>query len=199
MMPSPARTIAVFDFDDTLAKGDSFFPFLTLLAGKTKVALCLFYALISYYLQPTYNRTEMRTFVKDRMIKGLVKGKNVAEITSVAEKMHAEQTWLRPQLDALMGHHDKGHHIVIASGGLALYLPTLLRDIPHNALICTDIAVTDGIVMGEMTNGNCVRQCKADRVREYMQQNGGFDDSWGYGNAPHDLPMLQLMQHKTVV
>jgi phosphoserine phosphatase len=50
-----------------------------------------------------------------------------------------------------------------------------------------------------MTKGNCVRLRKAERVAEWLQDNGPFDDTYGYGNAPHDLPMLELLNHKIIV
>jgi phosphoserine phosphatase len=99
----------------------------------------------------------------------------------------------------LFDHHAKGHTIVIASGGLDLYLPALVKDLPPCAVICTEMEIKDGIITGEMTNGNCVRQRKAELVAAYMAAHGPFDASWGYGNFPHDLPMLELVKYRTIV
>lgn len=195
----PCRTIAVFDFDDTLVKGDSFFPFLIYIAGLPKVLAVLMVSLVTYHLSARFRGEELRTYIKNKMLKEIVKGKKLSDLTHVTDRMHKEVLWLDPQLYLLRDHHQKGHHIVIASGGLDLYLPALLRNIPHHALICTDVGIKDGVITGDMIHGNCVRFCKAERVRAYMESQGGFDDSWGYGNAPHDLPMLALMKHQTVV
>jgi phosphoserine phosphatase len=100
---------------------------------------------------------------------------------------------------ALRDHHAQGDKIVIASGGLDLYLPELLQNIPYDALICTQIGTSDDIVTGEMINGNCVRLRKAELVGAWLAANGPFEQSFGYGNYPHDVPMLGLLKHRIIV
>ncbi|MDP9195917.1 MAG: haloacid dehalogenase-like hydrolase, partial [Pseudomonadota bacterium] len=63
----------------------------------------------------------------------------------------------------------------------------------------TDLEVVDGILTGRMDGGNCVRQEKARRVRAFLEQHGPFDETWGYGNRPHDIPMLDLLDHRIIV
>ena len=74
-----------------------------------------------------------------------------------------------------------------------------MQDLPHDAIICTQIEVKDGAVIGTMVRGNCVRQRKAELVEEYLERNGPFAESWGYGNLPHDLPMLDLLKHRVII
>ncbi len=62
-------------------------------------------------------------------------------------------------------------------------------------MICTTV----DIATGAMTSGNCVRRHKAEMVAEYMASHGPFGNSWGYGNLPHDLPMLELMKNRIVI
>jgi phosphoserine phosphatase len=100
---------------------------------------------------------------------------------------------------ALREHNAAGDVIVIASGGLNLYLPELLIDVPHAALICTDIGMQNNVATGEMINGNCVRLRKAERVSEWLAANGPFGESFGYGNYPHDVPMMNLVKHRIIV
>lgn len=194
------RTIAVFDFDDTLSKGDSLWPFLCAVAGWPR---CVFAMMEAVALLPVMASTAMlgnhRSFVKERLLLRLLAGRRIDDIAPAILQLRNWRTWLEPSVTALRKHHDAGHHIVIASGSLDLYLPTLLVDVPHHALICTKVEVIDGVITGRMPLGNCVRQRKAELVAEYIAANGPFAESWGYGNAPHDLPMLELMRHKVVV
>lgn len=88
--------------------------------------------------------------------------------------------------------------MVIASGGLDLYLPTVLKAVPYDELICTRAEVT-GALTGAMVGGNCVRARKAAMVQDWLDRHGRFEDSWGYGNAPHDLPMMALMKNRVVI
>ena len=144
-------------------------------------------------------RGDARTFIKSRLLMALLAGRRIDAFDAARRKLRRWVVWLEPTLRALREHHAQGHHIVIASGGLDLYLPTLLRDVPHDALICTQMEIKDGLVTGAMLSQNCVRERKAERVAAYLAAHGPFEDSWGYGNMPHDLPMLALVRHRVIV
>lgn len=195
------RRVAVFDFDGTLIEGDSFMPFLSFACGPLAAYATAVEALGRYALQRLCNKpTEsMRTFVKGFLIKRLLAGRPVASLATAIEKVRC---WMQPNeagMRALRDHKARGDMIVIASGSLDLYLPSLLRDVPYDALLCTDVDVKDGVIVGDMINGNCVRRCKAERLKAWLEKEGPFDDSYGYGNYPHDLPMLDLVQHRVIV
>jgi HAD superfamily phosphoserine phosphatase-like hydrolase len=143
--------------------------------------------------------TAMRDFVKAALIRRLLTGKRLGQLQNAAVKVRLWQKMNPPVLQALREHSSHGDRIVIASGGLSLYLPEMLRDIPYDALICTDIGVENNLVTGKMINGNCVRQGKAERVAAWLAQNGPFDESWAYGNYPHDVPMMNLVKHRIIV
>lgn len=194
--------LAVFDFDGTLVENDSFFPFLGFIAGWPQTALAFSEALAlfaSRRLQKDPAAEDHRTFIKARMMERLLAGKPVDAILPAVSRLRGWRRWKESVRTELLRHHAAGHHIVIASGGLDLYLPHLLDDVPHHAIICTQVGIADGKITGAMVSGNCVRARKAERIAEYMARHGPFAESWGYGNLPHDLPMLGLMKHRIVV
>lgn len=192
--------VAIFDFDHTLITGDSFLPFLSAVVGKFELARALVEAAAALAMAHARGeRNEARTYLKNFLLHRLLTGRRVADLRTAALKVRDWQTLNPPIIQALREHHADGVRIVIASGGLNLYLHESLRDIPHDALICTDIGVHNGIVTGEMINGNCVRARKAERVAEWLAANGPFDESWGYGNYPHDVPMMNLVKYRIIV
>jgi phosphatidylglycerophosphatase C len=195
------KNVAIFDFDNTLIKGDSLWPFLIFACGRISTCTAIVEALAWGSFKCVQKRLPdgVRTFVKDFLLHRLLKGKRRDDLKEAAQKTRVWRKLNEPIVNKLCEHHDKGDVIVIASGSLDLYLVEMLRDIPHDALICTNVSVEGGIVTGEMTGGNCVRQVKAVRVKEWLDTHGPFDDSFGYGNAPHDLPMLELVRHKVIV
>ena len=197
-------TLAVFDFDHTLIEGDSLWPFLVYAAGLPRVLLAV--AAASFLLARRYlkNRTDpeiadTRTFVKAHLLRRLLGGRTATELLPAIEKLRGWQKWNEPMRRALREHYEKGHRIVIASGGLDLYLPELLNDLPPRALICTRMEANEGVFTGEMLSGNCVRAKKAEILANYILRNGPFVESWGYGNFPHDVEMLELLQHRIIV
>lgn len=201
---STNSSIAIFDFDGTLIKGDSLWPFLGFTAGWPQTVITMGEAithnLVQRWKNPNHDiTTDSRTFIKTYILENLLVDISVEKLSSSLENLYRWQKWNIKIKNALLDHHNKGHHIVIASGGLNIYLPHLLKDIPYDALICTEIEVVDGIITGQMTSGNCVRARKAELVAGYLKTHGPYQDSWGYGNTPHDLPMLELVKHRIIV
>jgi HAD superfamily phosphoserine phosphatase-like hydrolase len=190
-------TIAIFDFDATLVAGDSLWPFLVRVAGRAAACAALAEA-VSTYLVGGLEEKDSRSFIKASLLSRLLKGRSITEAKKAALSL---RSWIKPlpTLNKLNWHFAQGHHVVIATGGLDIYMPILLHDIPHHAILSTEIGVEDGCLTGVMTSGNCVRERKAERVAAYMRENGPFEESWAYGNFPHDIPMLQKVQFGIIV
>ena len=201
MLQSTSKSVAFFDFDHTLIMGDSFWPYLIYASGHFAVGVALIEGLSSFaQLRLRGDRTTaMRDFVKASLIRRLLTGKRLGQLQDAAVRVRLWQKINPPIMQALREHSTKGDKIVIASGGLSLYLPEMLREIPYDALICTDVGVENNAVTGEMINGNCVRSGKAERVAAWLANNGPFDESWAYGNYPHDVPMMNLVKHRIIV
>ena len=195
-MTYTSSTIAIFDFDGTLVSGDSLLPFLAHIKGWPKVLGSLAEGVVKaqYPKAPDF-----RTAVKERLLMKNLAGVPLAQAQEAAENLTSWAKWKIPQLQALEQHRARGHHIVVATGGLEIYILPLLRELNVNAVLATKMEVVDGVLTGHMEGGNCVREEKARRVAAYMQEHGPFTDSWGYGNLPRDLPMLQLVKRRVVV
>ena len=195
------KRVAVFDFDDTLILGDSFLPFLNYAAGRGATVAAGIAAFVCYGWRRLRQKqtASLRSFVKGFLLEALLKGKKAEDLAEAATRTRAWQKINAPMMRALREHHERGDTVLIASGSLSLYLPELLKDFPHDDVICTDIGVENGIVTGEMIYGNCVRWGKAERVGTWLAVNGPFDESFGYGNYPHDVPMLNLVKHRIIV
>ncbi len=199
---SEPRKLAVFDFDGTLIKGDSLWPFLTAVAGTPQAAMAAAEGFVGYYLRLYNNRfdptlQDMRTYVKAHMLRKLLGGRKAGTFGPAIEKVRRWVKWNESVRKSMLDHFAKGsHQIVIASGALDLYLPELLKDFPPHELLCTVMIVKNGTITGEMAGDNCVRQWKAQRLSEYLAGQEPFDDSWGYGNMPHDNQMLNMKRSK---
>jgi phosphatidylglycerophosphatase C len=203
-MPQEPQPLAVFDFDHTLAEGDSFWTFLALVGGWPRVGVALAEALglftwRHFIHQDDRTRIDRGTFFKQQMLTRLIAGKSVESLREAATALHYKLRWNDTIRRALQEHYDKGHRVVIASGSLDLYLPELVKDVPHHALLCTEIEISDGKATDIMKLGNCVRRGKAERVAAYIKDQGLFGESWGYGNFPDDVPMMNLLKHRIII
>lgn len=191
-----AKGLAVFDVDGTLIKGDSLWPYLILCVGWPKALAALFFALCAAWQT---RATDFRTSFKTTLLQHSLRGVTVAEAEAAAMRLKQQLKWLEPQQHQLLAHHAAGHALIIASGGLALYLNYVLAELPKHHLIATEMESVDGKLTGRMLQGNCVRQIKADRLKEILSQMPYDGESWGYGNFPHDVAMLACVQHRILI
>jgi phosphoserine phosphatase len=198
------KTVAVFDFDDTLIFGDSMKQFLIYLVGWPALSWALIriglaYLWLSNASSKNTETADAKTFFKQRLVKYLIAKKPVASFDKAIAGLMGWREWNEPIVKKLREHFEAGHHIVIATGALSVYMTDMVKDLPHHGIVCTDVEVKEGIATANLPNGNCVRSKKAELVAQYMRENRLFGDSWGYGNLPDDMPMLNVVKNRVVV
>jgi HAD superfamily hydrolase (TIGR01490 family) len=194
--------LAIFDFDGTLIAGDSLYPFVQMVAGRDRARAALIRAVEGAFRRHATGRPlgpDIRTTAKLLLLRTTLGGQPLSRAAQAAERLAGWIRWYPPMRDALIGHKRKGDRVLVATGALTLYMPQLLRGLDVDDIMGTDLAQQDGVLTGDIEGGNCVRAEKARRVRAYIERHGPFEQTWGYGNAPSDLPFLALMDHRTVV
>ncbi|MEI6985537.1 MAG: HAD-IB family phosphatase [Rhodospirillaceae bacterium] len=194
--------IAIFDFDDTLIEGDSMPRFLDAAIGLVRTRLAMIGAVVGALAVHAVGRPRGADFagsVKALLLRATLAGLAVEDAHAAARCLKPRLRWRSPQLEALRAHAAAGRRVVVASGALDVYLPILLEGLPVNTIMATGIEVRNGHLTGLLKDINCVRQAKAERIRRFLIANAPTGPTWGYGNRPHDLPMLALVDHPTVV
>ena len=90
---------------------------------------------------------------------------------------------------------------MIATGSPEIYVAALLRaaGIKADAILGTELEIVGDRLTGRLAGPNCVRAQKAVRVKAWLAENGPFQESWGYGNPPHDKEMLKLVTNPTLI
>ncbi|MDD6050047.1 MAG: HAD family hydrolase [Clostridiales bacterium] len=193
---------AFFDFDDTLARGDSIFPYLLYcikrgLAPKSQ----LFKAaagFLRWKLQPSSGRA-----VKE-MTLSYIKGRTVEEMDSIARDFFREVQQKHFFADAapeLFRLHQQGVKIVVVSASSDLYMKVLPEFLPVDAVISTVCETMDGRYTGKIGK-NCKGEEKVRRIHAWLKTQGLSIDkerSAGYGDSPSDAPMLLLTAQPTLV
>lgn len=188
------RAIAVFDFDGTLVTGDSLPSFVACCTGWPRTLLTAFAAALV-----TCRAADRRTAFKALWLRWSFRNFPLAKIPPALGRLRGKLRWIEQTRARLHWHKARGDVIVVASGGLDLYLPFILADAPPDHLLCTGMEAVNGRLTGAMRHGNCVREEKARRVAELLAKLQPHGEVWAYGNAPHDLPMLNLADHKTLI
>ncbi|AWK87836.1 HAD family hydrolase [Azospirillum thermophilum] len=197
-----ATGVAFFDFDGTLIHGDSLLMFVGEVIGRHRARLAFADALRSGMHRHVRGRGPGVDFpgsVKTILLKRTLRGLPLADAQAAAERLARRIRWHEPLLETLRTHLREGRRVVVATGALDVYMPTLLRGLEVDDLLATGMEVVDGHLTGRLSTGNCVRLDKAQRVKAWIEQHGPFAETWGYGNRPSDLPMLSILDRGVVV
>lgn len=193
---------AFFDFDDTLAKGDSIFPFL-LYAIKRGYApkWQLFKAaagFLRWKIQPSSGRAVKEwslSFIKDRTVE------EMDELARDFFRDVQQKAFFTDAAPELFRLRELGAQIVIVSASSDLYMKVLPEFLPIDAVISTTCGVADGKYTGKIGK-NCKGEEKVRRINAWLQERGLSIDkehSAGYGDSPSDAPMLLLTASPNLV
>ena len=164
------KKIAYFDFDGTLTKQDSLWEYLKLSIPKWRLYHCIMLrAFYAFFLRMIKRPFDAKTYIKSHLLL-LLTGQSDDEIQHIASALASKLNWKQPIIDRLYALHDTGYEIVIISGGLDIYLPSLLTELPINHIYCTKMAKQNGQLLGYIEGKNCVRQQKPVMIKQYQAE-----------------------------
>lgn len=193
---------AFFDFDDTLSKGDSIFPFLLYCIKRGYAPKHqLFKAaagFLRWKIQPSSGRA-----VKE-MTLSFIKGRTVEDMDELARDFFLDvqqKFFFEDAAPELFRLREQGVKIVIVSASSDLYMKVLPEFLPVDAVISTTCEVADSKYTG-IIGKNCKGEEKVSRIQAWLNDQGLSIDrekSAGYGDSPSDAPMLLLTAKPTLV
>ena len=189
---------AFFDLDNTLTKRDSLPFWLAACCGWPRTILAYLIASLLGPFLPLAGAFDRRGRVKALLLRLTIPGVSEEQAALAGEKIRRAAGRNAEMVEALQNHATNGHHIVIITGAATLYVPGLLAGLPYNEIIGTVLEINQGLLTGRIAGINMVREAKAALVQEWLEQHQP-DETWGYGNAPHDLQMLKFFDHALVV
>jgi phosphatidylglycerophosphatase C len=193
------RQVAAFDFDGTLARGDSLLPFLALLRGRAVVARTM--ALMGPRLAMALSGQRDRDAAKDNFVGRLVRGVPAATVADLG-RAYAQRlvaTRLRPAMvERVAWHREHGHELVLVSASLAVYLEPLgtLLGFDHVAATALEVGA-DGRLTGRLLGANVRGPEKATRLTAWLA--GDSCELWAYGDSAGDRELLAMADTPTLV
>ncbi|MBQ8202486.1 MAG: HAD-IB family hydrolase [Clostridia bacterium] len=193
---------AFFDFDDTLAKGDSILPYLIYcirqgIAPRSQLfkAACGF---IGWKLNPK------RASAAKQATLSYIRGRTLDEMDEIARSFFREvqtQRFFEQGTAELWKLRQQGVKIVVVSASADVYMRVLPEFLPVDAVLSTTCMVKDGCYTGAV-GPNCKGKEKPRRIAQWLaEQSLSIDKarSSGYGDSPSDAPMLLLTSSPTLV
>ena len=192
------QVVAAFDFDGTLTRRDTLLPYLAIGLGWAGFGVVMLQCapwLLAYALRLLPNHV-----AKARLLRLAFSGRTTAEVDGWTTRwMAGLPAQLRPDaLAQLAAHQRAGHCCVMVSASPDVYLQRAARQLGFDALVCTEMAVTRGVLSGNMQTPNCHGEQKVIRLRAWLAgQDWCAKDVTlhAYGDTPADQPMLRMAGH----
>ena len=195
--------IALFDFDDTLAKGDSILPYLLYCVKRGVAPWTQLPKAIAGYVAWLLNPS-CASGAKQATL-SFIKGKSLTEMDDLARDFFREQQSKRffqdgfKELCRLQG---EGYRILVVSASADVYMRVLPEFLPVDHVLCTQCTVDEnGCSTGEV-GANCKGEEKPVRIQAYLQEHDlciNKGKSAGYGDSPSDAPMLLMTASHNLV
>lgn len=203
-------SLAIFDFDGTLYRGETMRLFLRVLAGmddRARRMVRRYYrrnapAYVLYKLG--FFRLPLMTFAARRHA-ALLAGLNQAGLEEYFHRcLEAARPGFNPAaLDRLRAHLAAGDRVVILSGAYAPFLAAVARELGAGAWLGTELTMVDGRCMG--MGRHLVGPGKAAALREFLdaeERAGRRHDlatAYAYTDGAHDLHLLNLVGRPVAV
>jgi phosphatidylglycerophosphatase C len=138
-----------------------------------------------------------RDDAKERMLRRLVGGRRHSELAAQGREFgdRVASTGMRPEMIArLRWHADAGHELAIVSASLDVYVEPTAEALGIRTVLCSRMEVSaEGLVTGNLVDGNCRAAAKLRRIRERFGE-GGYE-LWAYGDSAGDAEMLAAADH----
>ena len=189
--PSAKPVVAAFDFDGTLTRRDTLFPFLLHVAGPTKFSfkvMMLLPTLTGYALGLIRN-----DIAKVKVLRCFLANMEMATLRQHALQFaeHKLPALLRQEaMQRLAWHRQQGHRCVVVSASLELYLRPWASKAGFNDIIGSRLEELDGgRTSGNLLGENCFGPEKLRRLEALLGSRDGYT-LYAYGDSRGDKELL---------
>ncbi len=190
--PAGPSVGAFFDLDGTLVAGYTASTFFTDRVKSRDVDLGHFMRTFVAVIDGTYLGGEpTRGAVKGY---AAMRGQTEETMAELGERLFVQKIagTIRPEARELVrAHQRRGHTVVIASAASKYQIQPVATDLGIEHLVCTELAVQDGILTGELVGKLLWGTQKASGVRAFARTHDiDLPKSFAYGNGAEDVAFL---------
>lgn len=187
--------LALFDFDGTITRGDTFIPFLRFAVPTTRKIIG------GLILSPVAGAHRLRLIsgstARPLTARIAFQGASADALRALGRRYASDvlPTVVRPNaVERLRWHQQQGDVVAVVSGSLDVYLGPWCED-QGISLICTELEERHGRMTGRYRHGDCTSARKAERIRAAFDLDT-FETVYAYGNSVEDREMLALANRR---
>lgn len=191
--------LALFDFDDTICRGDSIVPFL-FFCIKSGIAPKhqLLTAGAAYVIQRFFPQ---RAASSKAMTLSFIKQKTVSQMDELANRFFSQVLLPRffPSAVETINHlKAEGYRVIVISASADVYMRALPRFLPVDAVLSTQCLIDNKDGYTGQIDVNCKGKEKLHRLSLFLDEQDWTIDtanSCAYGDSINDAPMLRFVGH----
>ncbi len=186
------KTLAIFDFDGTISKKDSFLEFIKFTHGSLRLHTGLFYN-INYVVKYFFNQYP-NDKLKERLFSFFYKGMPEKELVEKGKLFSQKiNSFCFPEaLSLIEWHKNQQHEVYIITASSAIWLKHWCN-LNSVKLIATKFEVINNKYTGNIVGENCYGKEKEKHVLRLL--SGDYVITYGYGNDSSDKYFLDLLDN----
>jgi phosphatidylglycerophosphatase C len=187
--------LALFDFDGTITRADTFTPFIYYAVTPMRMALgkVILSPLVAAYKLGILSTSAMRSLI----VYFGFRGRREADIREAGlryARTSLQGVMRKEALDRIQWHKSQGDIVVVVSASLDVYLAEWCKAFGLE-LICTQLEARRGVLTGRYRQGDCSGKEKLRRVDgKYDVQ--AYSVIYAYGDTKEDDEMLAIAHRK---
>ncbi|MDR3165118.1 MAG: HAD-IB family hydrolase [Synergistaceae bacterium] len=183
------KRIALFDFDGTLTRKDTFLDFHVKRFGVVSVAAAMCAAAAECPLSKFADRSEIKERFLSRMWKGTLFESYLADAENYAER-EIDRITMPTAMEVFRKHLELGDAVCIVTASMKEWVePWASRH--ETYVIGTELEVEGGRMTGRLKTPNCRGAEKVARIKAEIDLSR-FSRIFAYGNSDGDREMLAL-------
>lgn len=188
------KVVAAFDFDVTITTKDTFVPFLYWAFGKVTVYKA-FIRLLPEAIKVGLKLSSRDRF-KERIIAQLFTNKpaNHLKILGAGYASSFPPLIRMKAKERIKWHKEQGHHLVMVSASLDLYLEKAAKDLGFDDLLCTRLEEKQECFTGKLLGANCRCQEKVNQLERLLGDLSSYE-IYAYGDSAGDEQLLENADH----
>ena len=201
-MTEASRNLAIFDFDGTLIRGDSFIPYLfcvylssLLLAPRRFVSISLRLPKIIKNSASHLRGTIDARSLKEMLLSAFIEGLTVTYVNRISRLFCKLITRLARKeiVQSLRELKRQGYITVLVSASPDLYLKEIRDIFGFDFLMSTKAEIVDDRVTGKIIGENCKGVEKLRRLREVFTESE-IKNAISYADDESDTPLMEIVR-----
>lgn len=189
------RSLALFDFDGTITKKDTFLLFIRFYWGDFRFYLGMLknlHILLALKLGLIDGQ-----LAKEKVLEEFFKGEDVVKFNAKAldfNKKILKKYVRKNALTKIKEHQESNDHIIVITASPNNWIENWTNEHALD-LISSKLEVIDGNLTGRLVGKNCKGPEKINRLKLFTDLTQ-YDKIYAYGDSSGDKEMLELADHK---